>query len=122
MTIRSIREAIHTIKCDNILECFFGLNELDVLIYKCLINKPMRSQEIARIVKRGENAVYKSLQKLIICKLVLREKRCYENGGYYYVYVAVDPKKVAENMEREVRELEEKLIKAIEEFKNSYIL
>ncbi len=118
--IRSIREAISALKCDNVLEYFFGLNELEVLIYKCLIGKAMKIQEISKEVGRGENAVYKSLQKLTACGLVFREKKCFECGGYYYVYKAVNPNKVAEEMKKEVKKLNERLLDAIEEFEKNF--
>lgn len=107
---------VTALKCDNILECFFGLNELDVTLYKILLGKTLRSQELARYINRSENAVYKSLQKLIVCGLVVREKKCAGNGGYYYIYRAVDPRLVAESMVKEVEELKKKLMNSIEEF------
>ncbi len=118
--MKSLVEAISLLRCDNVLECFFGLNELDVSIYRALLGDPMKSQDIAKIVGRGENAVYKSLQKLLICGLVVREKRCSDGGGYYYVYSAVKPKDVAEKMRRSVEELRKKLLRAVDEFEQSF--
>ncbi len=114
--MKSLREVIAALKCDNVLECFFGLNEFDVAVYKTLVGKTLKNQELARFLNRSENAVYKSLQKLIMCGLVLREKRCVDGGGYYYVYRAVNPKQVARKMEKEVEELRNRLMKSIGEF------
>ncbi len=118
--MKSLLEAISLLRCDNVLECFFGLNELDVSIYRALLECSMRSQELAKKVGRGENAVYKSLQKLLICGLVVREKKCVDGGGYYYIYSAVRPEKVAERMRESVEELRRKLLKAVDEFEHAF--
>ncbi len=118
--MRSILEAISLLRCDNVLECFFGLNELDVSIYRALLGRSMRSQEVAKKVGRGENAVYKSLQKLLMCGLVVREKKCADGGGYYYVYSAVKPEKIAERMRNSVEELRRKLLRAVDDFESSF--
>ncbi len=118
--MRSLREVVASLRCDNVLECFFGLNELDVSIYRLLLGRWLRSQEVARLVGKGENAVYKSLQKLIMCGLVIRERRCVDGGGYCYVYSSVNPEVVAAKMIEDVEELKKKLLKAVEEFKSQY--
>jgi len=120
--MKSLREVIAALRCDNILECFFGLNEFDVAVYKTLVGKALRNQELAKFLNKSENTVYKSLQKLIMCGLVLREKRCVDGGGYYYVYRAANPEQVARKMEREVEELRNRLMKSIAEFEVKFLI
>jgi predicted transcriptional regulator len=97
--MKSIKEAIDRLNCDNVLECFYGLNEADIAIFNTLRKLgPTRIEKISREIKKGENAVYKSLQKMMMAGIVVREKKTIEDGGYYYVYRA-------ENIERMVQEM-----------------
>ncbi|WP_456368505.1 helix-turn-helix domain-containing protein [Geoglobus sp.] len=119
--MKGIKDAVSSLTCDNILECFYGLNESDVQIYRMLAeHDEMRIEEISRQSGRSENTTYKSLQKLMMAGIVLREKRVIKGGGYYYTYRALPPDEVAEMMERILEEWCVKVRDTIIEFKNSY--
>ena len=119
--MKSIREAISRLNCDNVLECFFGLNQSDVSLYLLLLTSgEMRIEEISRALKKAENSVYRSLQKLMLAGVVIREKRIIEGGGYFYVYRALPAKDVAEEMRKLLSVWCEKITEAIEEFERKY--
>jgi len=117
----SIREAITALNCENVLECFFGLNELDISIYRILLKLgSMRVEGLAEATGRSENAIYKSLQKLMLCGMVSREKRTVEAGGYYYTYTATEPEKVTVEMREMFKKLCRKVERAINEFVDEF--
>lgn len=118
--MRSIKDSISTLSCENLLECFYGINENDVQVYFSLVGKNMRIEEISEFLGKSENAIYKSLQKLLIAGLVVRDKKLIENGGYYYTYSSVPPSKVSDEMKKVLLDWCEKVKKTIEEFEKKY--
>jgi len=119
--VRGLKESISNLSCENILECFYGLNESDIQTYKLLISRgELRIEEISRESGKSENTVYKSLQKLMIAGIVLRDKKVIRGGGYYYTYKALSPPEVADDMERILREWCVKVRNTIEEFRSKY--
>jgi len=115
--MKGLKEIITSLSCDNILECFYGLNEVDTAIYSTLLRKKeAKIEEISVEVKRGENAVYKSLQKLVMSGVATREKRVLDGGGYYYIYRPVPPDAVAEDMERMLETWYRRVKETIREF------
>ncbi len=119
--MKGLKEAIANLSCESILECFYGLNESDIQTYFLLANSgELKIEEISRHFKKSENTVYKSLQKLMMAGIVLREKRVIRGGGYYYTYRALPPLKVAEDMERILKEWCVKVRKTIGEFRKVY--
>ncbi|MBO8182262.1 MAG: TrmB family transcriptional regulator [Archaeoglobus sp.] len=97
--MKSIKEAINRLNCDNVLECFYGLNEADIHVFKTL--RRLGSAKIDTLSKslgKGENSVYKSLQKMMVAGLVMREKKTIDDGGYYYLYRAETPDRLASEM------------------------
>lgn len=119
--MKGLKEAISNLSCENILECFYGLNESDILTYQLLANKgELRIEEISRHFRKSENTVYKSLQKLMMAGIVLRDKKVIRGGGYYYTYKALSPLEVAEDMEKILKEWCVKVRNTIEEFREKY--
>jgi predicted transcriptional regulator len=115
--MRSIKEAVTRLNCDNLLECFYGLNEADITVFNTLRKLgESRIEIISKAVGRGENAVYKSLQKMMIAGLVIRDKKTIEDGGYYYIYRAEDVNKLAEEMINLLEQWYNKMKEVIEEF------
>jgi len=116
--MKSLREFVTTLSCENLLECVFGLNSLDIHVYEILCGGAERIEEISRAVGRGESAVYKSLQKLVVAGLVYRVKVPLNGGGYYFLYKPAPKHKVAEEIEKVVGELCTKIKRTLEEFLN----
>ncbi|MBE8538781.1 helix-turn-helix domain-containing protein [Geoglobus acetivorans] len=118
--MRTIKDSITSLNCETILECFYGINDSDAQIYRLLIERNLKIEEISQILGRGENSVYKSLQKLLIAGLVVREKKVLPGGGYYYTYRSVSPNKLAEEMRRIMKEWCEKVAFTINEFEEKF--
>ncbi|WP_202319569.1 helix-turn-helix domain-containing protein [Archaeoglobus neptunius] len=116
--MKSIKEMISTLNCGNLLECIFGLTAVDMMVYEALLHGRERVEDISREVGRGESAVYKSLQRLLIAGMAYRIKMPLNGGGYYFIYKPAPKEKIAEEVERVVEELCMKIRKTLEEFIN----
>ena len=119
--MKTIRDSLTILSCDNVLECFYGINESDIEIYRILLSGgPKKIEEISSMAGKSENTTYKSLQKLMMAGIVIREKRLIKGGGYYYTYRAVNPEQVANEMREILESWYRKVVDTIEEFRRKY--
>jgi predicted transcriptional regulator len=116
--MKSIKEMVSTLNCGNMLECVFGLAPVDVRVYEALLRGMERIEEISKAVGKGESAVYKSLQRLLIAGMAYRIKMPLERGGYYFIYKPAPKEKVAEEVDKVIQELCVRVKKTLEEFLN----
>ncbi len=116
--MKSIKEMVSTLNCGNMLECVFGLAPVDVRVYEALLQGMERIEEISKAVGKGESAVYKSLQRLLIAGMAYRIKMPLEGGGYYFIYKPAPKERVAEEVDRVIQELCLRVKKTLEEFLN----
>jgi len=116
--MKSIKEMVSTLNCGNMLECVFGLAPVDVRVYEALLQGMERIEEISKAVGKGESAVYKSLQRLLIAGMAYRIKMPLEGGGYYFIYKPAPKERVAEEVDRAIQELCLRVKKTLEEFLN----
>ncbi len=116
--MKSLKEFVATLSCDNLLECVFGLSSIDVQVYNALCRGAERVDDISRIVGRGESAVYKSLQRLIVAGLAYRVKKSLDGGGYYFVYKPSSKEKIGSEIEKILDELCAKMKRILEDFVN----
>lgn len=114
--MKSIKEMVSTLNCGNMLECIFGLAPVDVRVYEALLRGMERIEEISKAVGKGESAVYKSLQRLLIAGMAYRIKMPLEGGGYYFIYKPAPKERVAEEVDRVIQELCVRVKKTLEEF------
>lgn len=103
---RSIPEMIRgDFKCDDIAKCILGLKNIDVDAYKLLVTRgPMTAEKLGEILNRERSTAYRSLQSLMTCGLVHRETKTISAGGYYYEYIALEPKKMKEMIQGNIDE------------------
>ncbi len=120
---RSIVEQLKkTLKCEDILSCILDLKQLDIAIYKCLLEKgEMKVDELSEYVKREKSTTYRSLQNLITHGLVFRETHVIKNGGYYYTYHPNDPERIYRDMKRYIDEWYAKMNDLLQEFKVDFL-
>jgi len=95
---RSIPEMIRgDFKCEDIAKCILGLKNIDIEAYKVLVAKgPMTAERLGELLNRERSTAYRSLQSLMVCGLVHRETKTISAGGYYYDYVALEPRRMKE--------------------------
>ena len=108
--------------CEDVMQCFFNLNEFEIMIYTKLLNEgPKRSDDLAKKVKKDGSTVYRALQKLISSGICFRETKTIDRGGYYHVYVAVSHYIVKKKMKDCINQWNTSMKKALEEFDEKFI-
>jgi len=119
--MRSIREMIVNLNCKNFLECFYGLNESDEEVFRCLVEfGEARIDDLSNALNKSENSIYRSLQKLLMAGLVIRDKRLIESGGYYYTYKPVDLNSMIKEMHKTIDIWYTKIKNLIDEFASEF--
>jgi predicted transcriptional regulator len=94
----------NNLSCDNIIQCIFDLNKLDLKVYKTLKEEigEIRADELAKKLVKDRSTVYRSLQKLTCCRLCIKETRTIDKGGYYHTYTCSDLSKIKKEIERHI--------------------
>jgi predicted transcriptional regulator len=91
------------INCDNVIQCIFELNNLDIKVYKSLKKtREARADDLAKILRKDRSNVYRSLQKLTCCKLCTKEQRNIQNGGYYHIYKSINTTKIKKELKEQI--------------------
>jgi predicted transcriptional regulator len=108
--------------CEDVMQCFFNLNEFEIKLYMKLADDgPIRSDDLAKKVKKDQTTVYRSLQKLISCGICFRETKTIDRGGYYHVYSAVSPQIIRKKILDCIDQWNTSMEKALEEFDEKYM-
>ncbi len=104
------------IECDNVLVCLYSLSKLDKKILDTLSEEEeYRSSELAEKLDKDQSTVYRSLERLVSCSMVYKEKKTIRKGGYYYLYSARPQKLVKEEAKKCLDEWYEKMKNAIDD-------
>jgi len=104
---------------ENVIECIYDLSELDQEIISLLSgNEELRSAEIAEKINRDQSTAYRSLEKLLECGLIYKEKHNIRNGGYYFLYSRRPLDKIKEEARKSVDKWYEEVIEAIHELES----
>ncbi len=75
--------------CTDLLKCAFSLSDVEVEIYKYLIDAgPQRADRLAEDMGRNPSSVYRSLQKMVSCGIVIKETKNLDTGGAFNLYRA----------------------------------
>ncbi|AGK60691.1 putative transcriptional regulator [Archaeoglobus sulfaticallidus PM70-1] len=115
--MKSIKEALTRLNCDNVLECLYGMNEADIIVFKTLVKlRGAKIDTLSKTLGRRENSVYKSLQKLMLAGIVTRDKKTINDGGYYYIYKPVDVEELAKEMIKLLDDWYRRMREVIDEF------
>ncbi len=104
--------------CKDLLMCAYSLTsaETDILRY-LLEKKEARVEEIAEKMDKDKSTVYRSLQKLVGCRLVLKEKRIIKQGGYFYVYKALSKEDISKNLKACADQWHDRMVEIADNFK-----
>ena len=102
--------------CNDVIQCIFDLNDLDIKTYKKLKEiGESRADELAKKIKKERSTVYRSLQKLTCSDLCTKETKTIEGGGYYHTYKCNDNKKIKEKIRNCIDEWYERMKVTIKE-------
>lgn len=110
------------IECEGLLECFYGLKELDLVVFDELAEAEaaLTVDEVAERVDRERSTAYRSVRRLVDTGFVEREQINYDQGGYYHVYQPTDPEKISGEMQRMLNDWYAKMGQLIQEFETKY--
>jgi len=104
--------------CNDIIQCVFDLNHLDLTIYKKMQKtKEVTPQVLAKQLKKERSTVYRSLQKLTCAGLCTKKTKTIPEGGYYHIYTSKDSNDIQKNLEKCIDNWYEKMKETIKELK-----
>jgi predicted transcriptional regulator len=108
--------------CENLLECFHGLKDLDREVFRSIAAQDGRLtiDEIADAVDRERSTAYRSAQRLFDAGLVRKEQINYENGGYHHVFEQASADEIADEMQRMLNDWHVKMGRLIGEYREKY--
>ncbi|MGM0405652.1 MAG: helix-turn-helix domain-containing protein [Thermoplasmatota archaeon] len=108
--------SVSDVNCENVLECLFDLSRLDKDVLMILNEGgEFKSKELANKVDKDQSTVYRSLENLVNCGLVYKEKQTIRNGGYYFLYSARPMDKIREEAENCLEQWYSEMKSSIEE-------
>jgi predicted transcriptional regulator len=109
-------------ECEGLLECFYGLTELDRAVFGVLAREtePLTVDEVAEAVGRERSTAYRSIQRLVDAGVVRKEQVNYEQGGYYHVFELEGSDEVAGQLQRMLNDWYAKMGQLIGEFRETY--
>ncbi len=81
--------SLEDIGCSTVLECLYDLADIDKKVFSFLKDGgEYRAKEVAEKMERDQSTAYRSLERLVDCGMVYKEKNNIRNGGYYFLYSA----------------------------------
>ncbi|MFW5898473.1 MAG: helix-turn-helix domain-containing protein [Candidatus Saliniplasma sp.] len=108
--------SIENVNCENVLECLFDLSKLDKRVLNILNEGgEYRSKDLAEELEKDQSTVYRSLENLVRCGLVYKEKRTIRKGGYYFLYSSRPIDKIREEAEECLEDWYSKIRSSIED-------
>jgi predicted transcriptional regulator len=108
--------------CENLLDCFHGLSELDRQVFRLLVDadEPLTVDEVADAVDRERTTAYRSVKRLREADLVERDQVNQDGGSYYHVFSPRDADEIADAMQRTLNDFYAKMGQLIGEFREKY--
>ena len=104
--------------CNDIIQCVFDLNQLDIEVYQKLQQKKgIKAQTLAKQLNKERSTVYRSLQKLTCAGLCIKETKTIPEGGYYHTYASKNSDEIQKNLEKCIDNWYLKMKKTIRELK-----
>jgi predicted transcriptional regulator len=86
--------------CDDVIRCIFNFNNLDLNVYKKLLEDgESKAQDLANKLKKERSTVYRSLQKLTKCGLCIKKSNKISTGGHFHTYECIDSKLIKMKIE-----------------------
>lgn len=102
--------------CQDLVQCAYSLNSFEVEVYERLLETgPINANELADRMGRDRSTVYRALQKMMSCGMVLRETRSIPRGGYYHLYKAIGRKELKRKLKACVDDWYRRMQRALEE-------
>jgi predicted transcriptional regulator len=109
-------------ECEGLLECFYGLKELDREVFAALAKNdtPLTVDEVADAVDRERSTAYRAMRRLVDAGFVRKEQVNYDHGGYYHVFEPADADEVGNDLQRMLNDWYAEMGQLIDEFRRKY--
>ncbi len=103
-----------------LLVFLYGLTPLDLNLVVILLKsrQPLSLEQIAVEAMREKSTVFRSLQKLVLHRICMKEVRNLKEGGYYHVYTMNDIQKIKETTREKLEQLRHNIDDALRRFEN----
>jgi predicted transcriptional regulator len=103
--------------CEDMLQCVFNLNPLEVKVYRLLLSEgPLMAEEVAERVEKDPSTAYRCLRSLMACRICYKEQRNRQAGGYHFLYFAEGPDEVRKKLKECLVDWSEQMNTLIAEF------
>lgn len=104
----------------DLLVFLYGLTPLDLNLVVILLKsrQPLSLERIAAEAMREKSTVFRSLQKLVLHRICMKEVRNLKEGGYYHVYAMNDIQKIKETTREKLEQLRHNIDDALRRFEN----
>ena len=99
----------------------YELNPLEADLLFILIKtkkKGLTLDELSKLSNRKKSTVFRSMQHLSYLKLCNREMETRTEGGYYYLYSAIDIESLKKETENRVKQLEASIHSLLKSFES----
>lgn len=93
--------------------------DLDILFLLIKDKKAMALEDIIKKIERDKSTVFRSLQKLVLLGICVKETKTMREGGYYHVYSAIDLKTFKMETEKKVKDLEASFHRILRKFEDN---
>jgi len=108
-----------TTNCNDIVQCIYNLNKLDLETYKHLQKmQEAKATTLAQHMHKERSTVYRALQKLTNCGLCNKKTQTIKTGGYYHVYSCKNPNTVKIQLESKLDAWYSQMKKILHDFEN----
>ncbi len=102
--------------CNDVIQCVFDLNELDIKSYKKLKEtEGVQATDLADMLKKERSTIYRSLQRLVCSGLCIKKTKTLKKGGYYHIYSPITNKEAKEKINRCIDDWYKKMKETIKE-------
>lgn len=88
------------LSCSHVFDCLYDLKSVDKRCYNYLneSSEPIGVDHLSDQFERDQSTIHRSLDRLMDCSMVEREKKTYSEGGYKFFYEARDPEEISSDM------------------------
>jgi len=85
--------------CNDVIQCIFNLNLQDLEIFNKLKKTgEQRADDLAKNIGKDRSTIYRSLQKLTCCNMVIKKTNKINTGGYFHTMILKKQKKSWKNV------------------------
>ncbi len=119
----SVRDHLNSdMECEGLLECFYGLTELDREVFGVLARSEtaLTVDRIADAVDRERSTAYRSIRRLVDAGIVTKRQETYDQGGYYHVFEPAAADEVTDDLQRLLNDWYVMMGRLIDEFESKY--